>query len=60
MTGRADRAAAARQLRSLLDAEAEGRLSAPGPAGSRLLRRLEGAVLALEAADPPSRVDQAR
>jgi hypothetical protein len=46
----ADLADAAAVLRQLLAAVAEGQLEAKGPAGARTLRRIEGAVAALEAA----------
>lgn len=49
MATNADRRGAAAVLRRLLAGVEEGTLSAPGSAGGRLLRRLEGAVLGLEA-----------
>ncbi len=45
---RRDRLRAAAILRSVLSAVDEGRMVAPGPRGSRVARRLEGAVSALE------------
>ena len=46
---RRDRLQAAAILRSILLAVGEGRMTAPGPHASRVTRRLEGAVTALEA-----------
>ena len=43
------RTEAADLLRSLLDEVKAGRLVAPGSIGARLLRRMEGAAVALEA-----------
>jgi hypothetical protein len=39
-------------LRRLLAEVSEGRLEAPGAAGERLIRRMEGAAAALEVAPP--------
>jgi hypothetical protein len=45
----ADRREAADVLRGLLEAVEEGKLSASTAEGRRMLRRIEGAVVALEA-----------
>jgi hypothetical protein len=56
---KADRGEAAAQLRRVLDAVESGDLSADGPVGSALVRRLEGAVLALDAVDSKGSVAKA-
>ena len=55
---KADRGEAAAQLRRVLDAVESGELSADGPVGSALVRRLEGAVLALDAVDSKGSLSQ--
>ncbi len=55
MAARQDRTDAARVLRKVLEAVEDGRLTAPGPVGRRLQRRLEGAVSALSAEGTRSR-----
>jgi hypothetical protein len=47
----ADRQEAATMLRALLAAVDRGEVSADGPVGVTVVRRLEGALLALEAQD---------
>ena len=49
---RVDRRTAAELLRGVLDAVDEGVLAADGPVAAGVVRRLEGAVLALDAIDP--------
>lgn len=46
-------------IERLLDLVAEGNLGADGPAGAALVRRLEGALLALRALDRPNGPDDA-
>jgi hypothetical protein len=53
VTTRRERAEAAAVLRRLLDAVESGELDVGSAHGRRLLRQLEGAVAALEAADEP-------
>jgi hypothetical protein len=48
---RAERQAAADLIQTLLDMVDDGDLAADGPAGVALVRRLEGAMLALRAMD---------
>ena len=48
MTRRADRQEAAETLRRLLEAVEDGALSASTPEGRRILRRIEGAIAALD------------
>ena len=60
-----DRAEAAELMRRILALVDSGELSADGPAGSGLVRRLEGALLAVEAMEPrrqrnPERVSPPR
>jgi hypothetical protein len=50
---RREREQAAALLRDILNAVNRGNLSADGPAAVALERRLEGALLALEAMDRP-------
>jgi hypothetical protein len=52
---RHERQQAAAILRRVLEAVEQGRLSAAGPVGGRLARRLEGAVTALEIEAPDRR-----
>ena len=56
---KADRAEAAAQLRRVLDAVETGDLAADGPVASALVRRLEGALLALDAVDSTRSVSKA-
>lgn len=57
MGGQDERDGAAKVLRNLLNAVAEGTLQAESPAERTIVRRWEGAAIALEKVDEPSQND---